>query len=222
MNQNPEQKSRDEIDRQLEAAGWFMKITLIDTNPKLISAWREFFAEAENVIIVEGDLTTVTCDAIVSPANSFGFMDGGVDYAISERLGWHIEKELQQRIKALPEGELLVGRALILETGDRQIPYLISAPTMRIPTNFNIDTSVNAYLAMKAVLIAGKAHEHISSIAVPGFCTGVGRMQPIICARQMFLAYEEIILGKKMDFKSFGEAQKYHRNINPQGMIWTN
>ena len=133
-----------------------MKITLIDTNPKLIEAWREFFADAENVNIVEGDLTTVTCDAIVSPANSFGFMNGGVDYAISERLGWHIEKELQQKIKELPEGELLVGKAMVLVTGDPQIPFLISAPTMRIPTNFNIDTSINAYLAMKAILILSK------------------------------------------------------------------
>jgi O-acetyl-ADP-ribose deacetylase (regulator of RNase III) len=60
-------------------------------------------------------------------------------------------------IKELPEGELLVGQAMVLETGDRQIPFLISAPTMRIPTNFNIDTSVNAYLAMKAILIKSKS-----------------------------------------------------------------
>lgn len=46
-------------------------------------------------------------------------------------------------------------------------------------------------------------------------------MQPMIAARQMFQAYKEIISGERMDFKSFGEAQKYHWNINPQGMIWT-
>lgn len=92
---------------------------------------------------------------------------------------------------------------------------------MRIPTNFNIDTSINAYLAMKALLIAATRDERITSVAIPGLCTGVGRMQPIIAARQMFVAYEEIVLGKKQDFSSFGEAQKYHWNLNPQGMIWT-
>jgi O-acetyl-ADP-ribose deacetylase (regulator of RNase III) len=92
---------------------------------------------------------------------------------------------------------------------------------MRIPTNFNIDTSVNAYLAMKAVLIASVVDERISSIAVPGLCTGVGGMQPWVCASQMLKAYQEIILGKRMDFKNFGEAQKYHIDINMQGMIWT-
>ncbi len=92
---------------------------------------------------------------------------------------------------------------------------------MRIPTNFNIDTSVNAYLAMKAILIRAKAEERITSVAIPGLCTGVGRMQPVIAARQMFQAYKEIILGDRMSFSTFGEAQKYHWNINPQGMIWT-
>ena len=166
-------------------------------------------------------ITQLECDAVVSPANSFGFMDGGLDYALSERFGWDLEQTLQKQIKELPEGELLVGRALILETGDRKIPYLISAPTMRIPTNFNIDTSINAYLAMKAVLINAVKDDRINSVAIPGLCTGVGRMQPIIAARQMYQAYKEIILGEKMDFSDFGAAQKYHWNINPQGMIWT-
>jgi len=198
-----------------------MQYILMDTNHKMVSAWREFFSDAADVTIREGDITKLAVDAIVSPANSFGFMDGSLDYAISERLGWHLEKELQAKIKASPEGELLIGQTIVMETGDKTIPYLISAPTMRIPTNFNIDTSINAYLAMKALLIAATRDERITSVAIPGLCTGVGRMQPIIAARQMFVAYEEIVLGKKQDFSSFGEAQKYHWNLNPQGMIWT-
>jgi len=198
-----------------------MKIILAGLSPKLLDAWTEFFSKEENVTITESDITQLECDAIVSPANSFGFMDGGLDHALSERLGWDLEKRLQQMIKELPERELLVGQALILETGDKTIPLLISAPTMRIPTNFNIDTSVNAYLAMKAILIKAKNDKRISTVAIPGLCTGVGRMQPMIAARQMFQAYQEIILGQEMDFATFGEAQKYHWNINPQGMIWT-
>lgn len=198
-----------------------MQIILSALTDKLLNAWAEFFAGEANVSIVAKDITTIPCDAVVSPANSFGFMDGGLDYALSERFGWDLEKKLQKIIKELPEGELLVGKALVLETGDETVPYLISAPTMRIPTNFNIDTSINAYLAMKAALIAAQSHEKINSIAVPGLCTGVGRMQPMIAARQMFQAYKEIILGEKMDFATFGESQKYHWNINPQGMIWT-
>ena len=197
-----------------------MHYLLIDQNPKMVSAWRDFFGEEENIKILEGDLTTVTCDAIVSPANSFGFMDGGVDYAISTRLGWELQSELQKIIKELPEGELIVGKALILETGDELIPYLVSSPTMRVPMSFNISTSINAYLAMKATLIETKNHPKINFVAIPGFCTGVGKMHPQIAARQMYQAYKEIIKGEKMDFKGFGEAQKYHWEINPQGMIF--
>ena len=79
-----------------------MHCLLIDKNPKMISAWQEFFGEEDNIKILEGDLTEVSCDAIVSPANSFGFMDGGVDYAISMRLGWGLQKDLQNEINNLP------------------------------------------------------------------------------------------------------------------------
>lgn len=198
-----------------------MKIILAAVNNRLIEAWKEFFGEEPDVTIIEADITQLSCDAVVSPANSFGFMDGGLDYALSERFGWDLEKKLQQRIKDLPEGELLVGQAMVIETGDSIIPFLISAPTMRVPMNFNIDTSVNAYLAMKATLIQATKEPRINSVAVPGLCTGVGRMAPMIAARQMFQAYKEIILGQRMDFQIFPDAQKYHWNINPQGMIYT-
>lgn len=198
-----------------------MKIILSDLSRSMQEAWREFFSKEKNVTIVGQDITTIPCDAVVSPANSFGFMDGGLDYALSERFGWDLEKQLQQMIKESPEGELLIGQAIVLNTNDKKVPFLISAPTMRVPTNFNIDTSVNAYLAMKAILIKAKSNQQINSVAIPGLCTGVGKMQPMISARQMFHAYKEIVLDEKMDFPTFGDAQKYHWNINPQGMIWT-
>ena len=196
-----------------------MNYLLIDTNPRMVEAWRDFFKEEENVKIYEGDLCKVTCDAIVSPANSFGFMDGGVDYAISERLGWDLQVKLQQKIRALPEKELLIGKAMVIQTKDDRIPYLISAPTMRVPMSFQISRSINAYLAMKAVLIEAIQHEKINTVAIPGFCTGVGKMSPIISARQMYFAFKEIEKKETPDIKNFSDAQKYQWEINPQGMI---
>ena len=183
-------------------------------------AWKNEFAEAKNVDIIEGDICQTDCNAIVSPANSFGFMDGGLDYALSEHFGWDLQDKLQHEIQQLPEGELLIGKALVIATGDKQVPWLISAPTMRVPMSFNIPTSVNAYLAMKAILVAAKAHPEIHSVAIPGLCTGVGRMPAPTAARQMFRAYEEIALGKKPSFEDFGDAQKYHWRLNEDGMIY--
>lgn len=198
-----------------------LKIILSALDEQLITAWKDCFKETANVEIMNKDITKLKCDAIVSPANSFGFMDGGLDYQLSVRFGWDLEKKLQKIIKDLPEGELLIGQALILDTNDAEIPYLISAPTMRIPTNFNIDTSINAYLAMKAVLIKAMSKEEIKTVAIPGLCTGTGRMKVDVAAKQMLQAYKEIILKERMDFKEFGEAQKYHWNLNQQTLIWT-
>lgn len=198
-----------------------MNIVLAAINPELITAWKEFFVDEKNVHITESDITQVPCDAMVSPANSFGFMDGGLDYALSVRFGWDLEKKLQAQIRELPEAELLIGQAMLIETGDADVPFLISAPTMRIPTNFNIATSINAYLAMKAILIQAKSNTRINTVAIPGLCTGTGRMPADICARQMYQAYLEIILERRPHFATFGEAQKYHWNLNPNGMIWT-
>ena len=38
--------------------------------------------------------------------------------------------------------------------------------------------------------------------------------------RQMFAAYDEIVLRKRFAFADFGEAEKHHLELNPQGMIW--
>ncbi|MFY0673136.1 MAG: macro domain-containing protein [Bacteroidia bacterium] len=186
----------------------------------MVDSWNKYFHSEKNVTIMQGDLTEVTVDALVSPANSFGFMDGGVDYAISMRLGWDLQDELQKKIKEQPEGELLVGKALTIPTNDDLIPYLISAPTMRVPMSFNIATSINAYLAMKATLIEAQRHHHINEIAITGFCTGVGKMPRDIAANQMYQAFLEIEHKQKMNFETFGDAQKYHWKINTNGALW--
>lgn len=197
-----------------------MKVKLVYIEDNLGKEWKEYFSDCKNVEIIKGDITLIKSDAIVSPANSFGFMDGSLDYVLSERFGWGIQEDLQKQIYNSDEGELLVGQTITLETGDSEVPYLISAPTMRVPMNFNIATSVNPYLAMKAILIACKNHSQIESVSIPGLCTGCGRMPYHIAAKQMFLAYDEIILEKKRIFKEFGDAQRFQYELNENGLIW--
>lgn len=197
-----------------------LQIKLVYKEEALGDAWRNDFEGCQNVSIISGDITEVSCDAIVSPANSFGFMDGGLDLHLSEKLGWHLEKIVQREIAALEEKELLIGKSITLETGNSKIPFLISAPTMRVPMSFNIATSVNAYLAMKAILIACLKNEKIKTVAIPGLCTGCGRMPYHIASLQMFLAYEEIIHKKYKEYETFGDAQKYQYHLNEKGLIW--
>lgn len=147
-------------------------------------------------------------------------MDGGLDHQISERLGWHIQSRLQAEIRIRPLGELLIGEAIIVPTDDARTPWLIAAPTMRVP--MQIPESVNAYLAMKAILLSAKKHSEpipIDSIAIPGLGTGIGKLNPETAANQMWQAYDEIINRNQNFPPSFGHAQQMYRKLNPDAQF---
>ena len=76
-----------------------MKVNLIDLNPKVVEAWNRVFENVANVFVYNDSIFEHPADAIVSPANSYGYMNGGIDFAISKNLGWHIEKVLQEKIR---------------------------------------------------------------------------------------------------------------------------
>ena len=189
-----------------------MKYILVYQEPELGQAWRKHFAPAQDVEIMEGDICAIDCDAIVSPANSFGFMDGGLDHAISERFGWSLQEQLQADIQKRPLKELLVGEAIIIATKDSRVPWLISAPTMRVP--MRLRQTVNAYLAMKAILTSALAHPEINIITIPGLGTGCGHLSPETAALQMWTAYSEVVFGNTTYPADYGEAQRRHVNLN--------
>jgi O-acetyl-ADP-ribose deacetylase (regulator of RNase III) len=198
-----------------------MRLILVYRDSALGDAWKADFGKEPDVEIVEGDICAIPCDAIVSPANSFGFMDGGLDYALSQRFGWKVEEKLRERIRLLPIRELLVGQAMIIPTDDAIVPWLISAPTMRVP--MHIKTTINAYLAMKALLATALAHRDeppIEAIAIPGLGTGVGALPPEVASQQMFTAFREVVRGGHKEPADFGDAQRHHRHLNPLGRIY--
>ena len=195
-----------------------MKLLFCDLNEQMIKAWNKNFSEDINITIYHGSIFEKDSDAIVSPANSFGFMDGGLDLQISKFFGWHVQERLQEIIKKKHHGELLVGYAEIIETDHKNIPYIISAPTMRVP--MILKESVNVYLATKAVLVLLKygifsngslIREKVNKIAIPGMGTGVGRLPYEICALQMKKAVDDIYYEKYTFPKTWYEAQKNHQ-----------
>lgn len=199
-----------------------MKILLCHRDDHLGDAWHERFADQSDVSFTDEDICRVRCDAIVSPANSFGFMDGGLDHQLSEHFGWDLKKEVQRRIAACPLGELLVGEAIIVPTGDARVSWLVCAPTMRVP--MPVRESVNAYLAMKAVLCAVLAHcdeNPIDTVAVPGLGTGIGRLSPEVAATQMWIAYQEVVLRVGRKPANFAEAQRQHLALNRTALTYS-
>lgn len=172
------------------------RILLRDRNERLVDAWLDAFADVPSVSVSETDFFSESADAIVSPANSFGVMDGGLDLLIRATLDG-IEEAVQSIIVVKHHGELPVGVAEVVPTSHPRWPYLVCAPTMRVPEN--ISRSVNAYLAFRAALLAvarfnaSESGQKIRSLLVPGLGTGVGRLDPRRCATQMRLAYDALM-----------------------------
>jgi O-acetyl-ADP-ribose deacetylase (regulator of RNase III) len=145
-----------------------------------------------------GDIFGVDADAVVSPANSFGFMDGGVDRVYLDRLGWDLQDRLQQLLRERHDGELPVGQAVVLETLCPSPRYLVSAPTMRLPGP--VPQTLHAYLAFRAALQAVRALDAarpgaVGSLVCPGMATARGQMPVDRCARQMRAAYDNVVRG---------------------------
>nr|CAP49103.1 putative integron gene cassette protein [uncultured bacterium] len=164
---------------------------------EMADAWREYF-NSPDVTVAVGDILETDTDAILSPANSFGFMDGGIDLVYSHFFRWELQDSLRDLLASEYSGEIAVGQAVVVPTGNSRIPFLVSAPTMRVPAP--IDGTANVYLAFRAALLAVKRHnvaspQKITSLASPALGAGIGAMPFDRVARQMHTAYREIVLG---------------------------
>ncbi|MEL7499651.1 MAG: macro domain-containing protein [Planctomycetota bacterium] len=201
-----------------------MRIILCSIDEPLAQAWRTYCGKLEGVEVHHGNILDLKVDAVVSPANSFGFMDGGIDLVYSRHFGWNVQKQLQSQIRHLHHGELLVGHADIVETHHSNIPYLIAAPTMRVP--MVLADTVNPYLAARAALLLIKhgrfpsgtlegelISDGVKSVAFPGLGTGVGRVEPEKCALQVRNAIKEIVFDEYEFPTSWADAQMRHQQM---------
>ncbi|MEB3178570.1 MAG: macro domain-containing protein [Nostocaceae cyanobacterium] len=174
-----------------------MKLILVAPNVQLFAAFQEHFNYLPNVEIVNNYFEWLSkYDCLVSPANSFGMMDGGMDAAIIRFFGHSLMTKVQQHILEEFLGEQPVGTSFILETGHPKHPFLAHTPTMRVP--MSIAGTDIPYIAMWAMLLAVRRHNQyakrkIDSVACPGLGTGIGRVPYHEAARQMALAYDNFL-----------------------------
>ena len=191
------------------------KLYLIDSKTELCDKWKQVFSSYPEVEVLQGDYFQQSADAIVSPANSFGIMDGGLDLAIRNELGFQIETDIQEVILNKYHGEMPIGSAEIINTSHNKWSYLIAAPTMRIPEN--IAFTLNAYISFRAILIAinnfneSKPNRPITSLVCSGLGTGIGSLEPVKCAAQMRAAYK--LINEPAKISSFAEIHKSHLTL---------
>jgi O-acetyl-ADP-ribose deacetylase (regulator of RNase III) len=170
-----------------------MRLHIVDINPAVAEALAIAFAPYPEVEVLCDDLLKVAKHCIVSPANSFGYMDGGIDAAYSRFFGSALQITVQTAIQRRPEGMLPVGAALAVRTGHERIPYLIIAPTMEIPEEV---PASHAQRALRAVLrLIDQQPELDDDIYCPGLATGVGGVYATDAAENMRSAYAHWLQG---------------------------
>ena len=168
-----------------------MEIILLDNKKEMCQAWRKYFSEFSDVkIICEylefADLDDVDC--YVSPANSYGLMDGGYDKALTMLFGNKLQQRVQDYIINNLYGEQQVGSSIIVDIpGEKK--KLIHTPTMRVPARIN-DPEV-IYTSMRSTLICALKN-NVGKIVIPAFGGATGRLLPDVIAEEMFKAYIQV------------------------------
>jgi O-acetyl-ADP-ribose deacetylase (regulator of RNase III) len=169
------------------------KVYLRDTNQLYVAFLKKYFNPFPEVEVSHGDIFEVKAEAIVSPANSFGDMGGGIDLAYRNKFGTDVEKQVKRIINARWYDELPVGQAISVPLKNQDYKHLIVAPTMRLP--MNVDNSLNTYFSFRAALLKAKDLD-VESILVPGMGTGTGGACPELATRQMFVAYLNVVCNR--------------------------
>jgi O-acetyl-ADP-ribose deacetylase (regulator of RNase III) len=184
-----------------------MNILFVTLNEEVLDALRTAFEDV--VPTPRFDLCRIEAMAIpetyrrvmyVSPANSLGFMDGGIDAAYMEMFPG-IQAKVQNKIRelghltTLGRPYLSIGSAIVVPVDrDRgSSTMLVSAPTMFLP--HDVSMTRNAYDAMMATLIAYQQNG-ADLLVTTGLCCGYGRMPGDVAARQMREAFDDFNAGR--------------------------
>ena len=160
-----------------------------DTDTGVINALKSHFSSVNDVNFNVGDLLESASNVVISPANSYGFMDGGIDKSYYSYFGHGLQSKVLDVVRNRPEGHLPVGASALIKTGHNKIPYMILAPTMVHP---EMIPPYNIFRAFRAALKCINAHKLSNPIYSPGFGTGVGGVDPDEAAKMMFEAYNSV------------------------------
>jgi O-acetyl-ADP-ribose deacetylase (regulator of RNase III) len=179
-----------------------MKIIFFDTDSKVVVELKKKLGYLKEVLFIQADVKELLqnhrIDVLVSPANSFGFMDGGID-AVYSKLFPSIQNHVQAAIAhhQIESGlgyYLPVGSALPVPTTNTHLcPLLLCVPTMYTPSD--IRGTNNAMWAFIAILrwlqFAVKVMPDVT-VACPGMGTGIGKLSPETHAMQIEHAFRMV------------------------------
>ncbi|GAB7048088.1 macro domain-containing protein [Catenuloplanes indicus] len=186
-----------------------LSVVLTDVNARVVDAWRSAFAENPEVTIVRGSLLDQRVDAWVTPTNSHGAMNGGVDAVIKRHLGPGIQMRVQRAIRDAFDGALPIGSAVCVPSGAANPAYLISTPTMEHSAE-NVRETLNVALACAAAFQAvhmqnAAQRGSVRSVALVGMGAATGKVPPQVCANLMWAGYT--LFREEAAFTSWDELR---------------
>jgi O-acetyl-ADP-ribose deacetylase (regulator of RNase III) len=165
--------------------------------------YKKLFDGIPNIIVEARDIIQIPIEntCFVSPANSLGFMDGGIDWVLSRELMPGIEPKVKAKIAELGilttigRPYLSVGSVIAVPHDDESNTILIVAPTMFLP--HNVCRTQNAYWSFYAALkmwnkICKQKNKNYTLVAT-SHCCGCGKMSGEESAKQMKQAYDDFI-----------------------------
>ena len=103
-----------------------MKVLIADHNKSTIASIEELNRSFE---VELGDPLAFDIDAVVSPANTKGIMNGGYDAVLRRYFGIGIEYMVQQYLEKF---KIDVGQAIAVKTGHPKVDWLIVSPTVSV------------------------------------------------------------------------------------------
>jgi len=188
-----------------------MDLIFVDNNPLIVETYRQIIGSPSDnrANVRKNSLPRTYCfvccdinnavdpkypvDYIVSPANSYGIMNGGIDEVFMLMFPG-IQREVQAAIKIkYPETKLLpVGKCLSVPITKMRrcknpiIKELICCPTMEEPCD--IRGTDNVFQALKALLLFLNTQARPLKVVIPGLGTSTGRLSPEESAHQIKLA----------------------------------
>ncbi|MHC4772850.1 MAG: macro domain-containing protein [Planctomycetota bacterium] len=138
--------------------------------------------------LVEGDITELSADAIVNPANAQLILGGGVAGAIKNKGGVSIQKECDQI------GTIKVGQAVITTAGDLKAKHVIHAVGPMTGEGNEDNKLINATFNSLRL-----AEEHkLQSLAFPAISTGIFGYPVDLCAKIMLKTTVDFLKSKDL------------------------
>ncbi len=171
-----------------------MMLHLVTNSAGMAKAWSAAFRGYKGIAVYHADFKRFIAehpeiDAIVSPANSYGLMDGGFDGAITDVFGRELAEKVRAGILGRFYGEQPVGTSFSVPIPGREDVLLIHTPTMRVPSCI-VDSMV-VYQCMRTSLMEAMRTSR-RQVVVPAFGAACGSLPFMEIAQLMWEAYLQI------------------------------